>query len=159
MMLARNSDVMGAVSAIEMLERKWNGDFGYPWVFLNDVEFDEEFKRYVSLQHPPVLLFDVVMTLILINMECRNVTAATKSQVYFGLIPKEHWEQPAWIDEEKARKGREDLVRQKMPYAGMSMSFSYYISLRDMNMRKYRANDVMQIVSRECMSLLLRRCG
>ncbi|KAL0057151.1 hypothetical protein AAF712_016223 [Marasmius tenuissimus] len=34
---------------MEQLERRSNKRFGYPRVFLNVVEFDEEFKRRVPL--------------------------------------------------------------------------------------------------------------
>jgi hypothetical protein len=50
-MLARNSDLEGAVKAIKSLEHRWNHAFGYPWVFLNDVPFTEEFIRYASAPH------------------------------------------------------------------------------------------------------------
>jgi alpha 1,2-mannosyltransferase len=45
MMLARNSDLDGALSSIRELERQFNRNFGYPWVFLNEVEFTSEFKE------------------------------------------------------------------------------------------------------------------
>ena len=42
----------------------------------------------------------------------------TPSQVEFGLIPREHWFQPDWIDEEKATKGRADMVEKGIIYGG-----------------------------------------
>lgn len=44
-MLARNSDIEGAFASIKSLEEKFNSKFNYPYVFLNDVPFTEEFKR------------------------------------------------------------------------------------------------------------------
>jgi alpha 1,2-mannosyltransferase len=44
-MLARNSDVNGAVRSIRALEDRFNRKHGYPYVFLNDVPFTENFKR------------------------------------------------------------------------------------------------------------------
>ena len=35
-----------------------------------------------------------------------------------GLVPKEHWSIPSWIDEEKARKAREDMEQRKIIYGG-----------------------------------------
>ncbi|KAJ7867702.1 glycolipid 2-alpha-mannosyltransferase-domain-containing protein [Mycena olivaceomarginata] len=43
-----------------------------------------------------------------------NATAG----VSFGLVPKEHWFQPEWIDEGKARAGRNKMVAQDIIYAG-----------------------------------------
>lgn len=43
-MLARNSDVDGAVSTVTQIEQRFNHKFRYPYVFLNDAPFDEVFK-------------------------------------------------------------------------------------------------------------------
>ncbi|KAJ7888145.1 hypothetical protein B0H14DRAFT_3430333 [Mycena olivaceomarginata] len=43
-----------------------------------------------------------------------NATAG----VSFGLVSKEHWFQPEWIDEDKARAGRDKMVAQDILYAG-----------------------------------------
>lgn len=42
--LVRNEEVDGMVQAMRDLERTWNSKFNYPWTFLNDVPFTEEFK-------------------------------------------------------------------------------------------------------------------
>ena len=52
--------------------------------------------------------------------ESRQVTAVTNSTVSFGQIPPEDWYQPDWIDEEKAKAGRDSLVRQGIIYGGGS---------------------------------------
>ena len=41
--LARNSEVEEVVGSMLQLEERFNWKFGYPWVFLNDVPFSEEF--------------------------------------------------------------------------------------------------------------------
>ena len=46
-MLARNMDVEGAVNAVRELEDRFNRNFNYPWVFLNDEPFSDDFKRCV----------------------------------------------------------------------------------------------------------------
>lgn len=51
-------------------------------------------------------------------MECRKVVAVTSSNVSFGVIPREDWFQPDWIDEEKAKAGRDALVEQGIVYGG-----------------------------------------
>ncbi|KAJ8074225.1 hypothetical protein PM082_012528 [Marasmius tenuissimus] len=45
-----HSKIDGVLSSMEQLERRSNKRFGYPRVFLNVVEFDEEFKRRVPLR-------------------------------------------------------------------------------------------------------------
>lgn len=92
LMLARNSDADGAVAAVKDIELKFNQNRGYPWVFLNDEPFTDEFKRRVS-----VLI---------------------RSKVEFGQVPKEHWAQPDWIDEEKATAEREKMVEENVIYGG-----------------------------------------
>ncbi|PPQ69123.1 hypothetical protein CVT26_003571, partial [Gymnopilus dilepis] len=42
----------------------------------------------------------------------------TPAKVEFGLIPKEHWYQPDWIDEERAKKSREKMVEDNIIYGG-----------------------------------------
>jgi len=54
-------------------------------------------------------------------MVCRQVAAATSSNVSFGVIPHEDWFQPDWIDEEKAKAGRDALVEQGIVYGGESL--------------------------------------
>jgi alpha 1,2-mannosyltransferase len=44
-MLARNVDIEGAVDAVRELEDRFNRNFNYPWVFLNDEPFSDDFKR------------------------------------------------------------------------------------------------------------------
>jgi len=53
--------------------------------------------------------------------EFRQVTAVTNSTVSFGQIPREDWLQPDWIDEEKAKAGRDSLVKQGIIYGGGSL--------------------------------------
>lgn len=48
----------------------------------------------------------------------RQVAAVTSSNVSFGLIPPDDWNQPDWIDETRAKAGRDALVRQNIIYGG-----------------------------------------
>ncbi|KAK1216439.1 hypothetical protein PQX77_020936 [Marasmius sp. AFHP31] len=89
--LARNSELDGVLSSMEHVETRFNKRFGYPWVFLNEVEFEDEFKR--------------------------RVQEATSAPVSFGLIPHDHWYQPDWVDEDRAREGREKMKALNMIYA------------------------------------------
>ena len=45
LMLVRNSELNGALASVSQLERRFNARFGYPWVFLNEEPFTEEFKQ------------------------------------------------------------------------------------------------------------------
>ncbi|KAK0233500.1 glycosyltransferase family 15 protein [Armillaria fumosa] len=90
-MLCRNSDADGALSSIGFVEKRFNHRFGYPWVFLNEEEFTDEFKSRIS--------------------------AAISSPVSFGLIPREHWYQPHWIDETLAAAGRKKMAAANIIYA------------------------------------------
>lgn len=57
----------------------------------------------------------------------RRVTVLTDAPISFGQIPREHWYQPDWVDEEKARNGRLKMMAQGIIYAGawhQSLMFS-----------------------------------
>ncbi|TFK60515.1 glycosyltransferase family 15 protein [Pluteus cervinus] len=95
-MLARNSDITGVVNSIKQLERRFNHKFHYPYVFLNNVPFTKTFKQ--------------------------RVLELTDSTVEFGLIPREHWIQPDWIDEEKAYRARQRMKSLGVLY-GESLSY------------------------------------
>lgn len=90
--LARNSDLNSLLDSIRQVEDRFNNKFHYDWVFLNDEPFDDEFKRVTSA----------------------IVSGTTK----YGLIPKEHWSYPDWIDQEKAALAREQMVQKKVIYGG-----------------------------------------
>ncbi|KAF9467497.1 glycosyltransferase family 15 protein [Collybia nuda] len=90
--LARNSDLNGTVQSVYQIEERFNKKHRYPYVFLNDEPFTEEFKQRISLM--------------------------TSSLTEFGVIPSQHWNQPDWIDEEKAKKFRDKLVEQDIIYGG-----------------------------------------
>ena len=92
LMLARNSDVDSAIRSVRELEDKFNSKFQYPWTFLNEEPFSDEFKTRVS-----------------------NVISGP---VEFGLIPHDHWFQPEWIDEAKATAGRDKMVQDNIIYGG-----------------------------------------
>ncbi|THU89999.1 glycosyl transferase [Dendrothele bispora CBS 962.96] len=89
-MLARNNDVEGAIRSIRSLEDRFNAKHQYPYVLLNEVPFSDDFKRRLSV--------------------------ITPSHIDFGVIPREHWYQPQWIDEEKASKARERMKMENVKY-------------------------------------------
>lgn len=66
--LARNNELQDVISSMKSLERHFNQWYGYPYVFLNDEEFNDEFKIGV-----------------------KNYTAAN---VEFGVINASFWKFP-----------------------------------------------------------------
>jgi alpha 1,2-mannosyltransferase len=90
--LARNTDLDGIMRSVRDMEDRFNRKYGYPYVFLNDEAFTDEFKTRIS-----------------------NIIS---SKVEFGLVPRDHWVQPDWIDEEKAKASRDKMVEDKIIYGG-----------------------------------------
>lgn len=96
--LARNSDVWEIAKSIRQVEDRFNRRYNYDWVFLNDKPFDDNFKKIT--------------------------TNLVSGKTHYGLIPKEHWSFPEWIDEDKAAKVREDMKERKIIY-GDSISYRH----------------------------------
>jgi hypothetical protein len=50
--LARNGDIKGVAHSIKQIEDRFNRHYHYPYVFLNEQPFSEEFKRCVDVEAP-----------------------------------------------------------------------------------------------------------
>jgi alpha 1,2-mannosyltransferase len=96
--LARNQDVWEIARSIRQVEDRFNRRYNYDWVFLNDKPFDATFKKVT--------------------------TALVSGKTHYGEIPKEHWSFPEWIDQDKAKKVREDMAQRKIIY-GDSVSYRH----------------------------------
>ncbi|KAF7549027.1 hypothetical protein G7046_g8469 [Stylonectria norvegica] len=96
--LARNSDLWDIAKSIRQVEDRFNRRFGYDWVFLNDKPFDATFKKVTS--------------------------SLVSGNTFYGEIPREHWSYPEWIDQDKAKKVREDMAERKIIY-GDSVSYRH----------------------------------
>lgn len=61
-MLARNSDIEGAVSAVQSLEDRFNRWFKYPYIFLNNKAWSDEFIRRVgsTVSNGTATVFDTI---------------------------------------------------------------------------------------------------
>lgn len=46
---ARNGDINGVTLSMKQLENTWNGKYRYPYVFLNDEPFTQDFKECVHI--------------------------------------------------------------------------------------------------------------
>lgn len=93
LVLARNKDLEGIVKTIKSVERHFNRWFNYPYVFLNDEDFEELFKETVK-RH-------------------------TGSPVHFGIINDTMWGFPDWLDVQPARKAIERQGEAGIQYGGV----------------------------------------
>ena len=96
--LARNSDLWEIVKSIRQVEDRFNRNYHYDWVFLNDKPFDSTFKKVTS--------------------------ALISGTTHYEEIPEEHWSYPDFIDQEKARQVREKMAEKKIIY-GDSVSYRH----------------------------------
>ena len=87
---------------MRQIEDRFNREFHYPWVFLNDEPFTQEF---------------------------RLLTAGMASgDVEYGLIGKNEWQTPPWIDTEKAQRAMDQMVKQEVIY-GESFSYRFLCTI------------------------------
>ncbi|KAI8997406.1 nucleotide-diphospho-sugar transferase [Pilobolus umbonatus] len=96
--LTRNSELDQLRRTIHQLEARFNHKFNYPYVFLNDEEFTDEFKDLTS--------------------------SLTKAETKYGLIDKEFWSYPEWIDIAKADRLRQEMEDNQILYGG-SLSYRH----------------------------------
>jgi mannosyltransferase len=91
--LARNKELPGVLDSLKSFERHFNRWFHYPYVFLNNEEFNSTFKETIA-----------------------NYTSST---VEFGKIDSEHWGFPEWTDARVAKEGIAKQGDQAIMYGGM----------------------------------------
>lgn len=102
---------MGQIlTAIQAVEDRFNKNgYHYPYVFLNDEPFSQNF-------------IDATSALISSNASYGKLfllpTCYTTSYGDLGLVPTDHWVEPSWIDEEKAAASRAVLEEKQVLYAG-----------------------------------------
>lgn len=91
--LARNKELDGVIESMKSIERHFNRWFNYPYVFLNDGDFDDSFQATV-----------------------KNYTSST---VEFGKIDSSMWGYPDWVDHEVAKEGIRKQGDAAIMYGGM----------------------------------------
>ncbi|CAO3607271.1 unnamed protein product [Cunninghamella echinulata] len=96
--LARNSNLDGVRQSVRQMEDWFNRKFNYPYVFLNDEDFDEEFKELT--------------------------TSLTKAETFYGKIDESQWSFPSFIDQERAKQTRIKMAEQGIIY-GDSVSYRH----------------------------------
>jgi len=57
-----------------------------------------------------------------------RTSEVTDSKTQYGLIPMDHWVQPDWINEEKATKAREQMMKDQVIYGG---EFPIFMSISE----------------------------
>ncbi|KAI8323746.1 nucleotide-diphospho-sugar transferase, partial [Martensiomyces pterosporus] len=77
---------------------RFNRKHHYPYLFLNDEPFSEEFMQLIA--------------------------ASTTSNVTFALIPRDHWSLPDFIDEDRALEARQQMAANNVIYGG-SLSYRH----------------------------------
>lgn len=92
LVLCRNEELYSLLETIQNIEDRFNRNYGYDWVFLNDKPFEVDFIYYVS-------------------------NFISRGKLSFGQIPKEHWSYPPHIDRDYALLQRTLLSSQDVPYA------------------------------------------
>lgn len=92
MTLCQEGDLKGVVEVIRKLEDRFNKNYHYDWVFLNDAEYSDDFKA--------------------------QVTKFVSGKARFGVIPKEHWSYPSFIDQTKAKEERQRMEDDGVIYGG-----------------------------------------
>lgn len=84
--LVRNKELKQMIRTVKNYEDRFNHKFRYDWVFLNDEPFDDTFVDAMT-----------------------NLVSGTAK---FGVVPKEHWSVPSWVDQDKADKARKAMAEQ-----------------------------------------------
>jgi len=91
--LARNKELEGVIQSLKSIERHFNRWYHYPYVFLNDGEFNSTFKE--------------------------EVLKYTSAPVEWGKIEPEHWDFPACADPEVVKEGIAKQGDAAIMYGGM----------------------------------------
>lgn len=107
--LARNKELDGVIQSMKSIERHFNHWYNYPYVFLNDGDFNQTFKDTV-----------------------RNYTSA---KVEFGKVGPDMWGYPDWMDTKVAKEGIAKQGDAAVMYGGlesyhhMCRFYSGYVNL------------------------------
>lgn len=90
--LVRNSELSQTLQTMREIEDRFNKEYRYPWTFLNDVPFTEEFKKLT--------------------------TGMASGKTEYGLVPPEFWSLPSFINETKFDAALQDFEKRGVIYGG-----------------------------------------
>ncbi|QPG72830.1 hypothetical protein FOA43_000132 [Brettanomyces nanus] len=99
--LCRNSDLYDILETINNYNNRFNSEYRYDWVFLNDQQFTDEFKKLVKV--------------------------SVAGHAYFGQIPSQHWSLPNSVDHDTMKENMQKMINDPdgaPPYAD-SMSYRH----------------------------------
>ena len=91
-MLVRNRELYSALGSMRHIEDRFNRKFHYPWTFINDEPFTDEFKLYTR--------------------------GMASGPVEYAVIEPEEWEVPAHVDRVKANASMEAMEADGVIYGG-----------------------------------------
>ncbi|CAO0794216.1 unnamed protein product [Mucor circinelloides] len=91
-MLSREQEAIA--ETIVNFQDKFNKNFDYPYVFLNEEPFTEEFKGAMR-------------------------RAAPDATMKFGLVPESQWSYPSWVDQDKAAQSRKSMDDSGVLFGGL----------------------------------------
>jgi alpha 1,2-mannosyltransferase len=91
--LVRNNEAQALAGTLRDFEAKFNSRYHYPYVFLNDEPFTQEFK-------------DVIEPIV-------------SGVIEYGQVPYNEWSFPPWINETKAYEEMAKMEENNVRYAGM----------------------------------------
>lgn len=92
LMLCRNWELPGVLKSMRSLEDRFNRDYHYPWVFLNDVDFTDEFIK--------------------------ETTAMATGKTYYATIPAKDWNTPGYINRTKYDESIKEFIAEDVIYGG-----------------------------------------
>ncbi|CEI99035.1 hypothetical protein RMCBS344292_13129 [Rhizopus microsporus] len=96
--LVRNNELRPMRRTLREFEDRFNRKYNYPYVFLNDEPFTDEFKQSIS--------------------------ALTNAEIKFGLVPKEMWSVPNHVNETVMYNSLYDYASRNIMYGG-SLSYRH----------------------------------
>ncbi|KAF8472156.1 nucleotide-diphospho-sugar transferase [Kalaharituber pfeilii] len=89
-MLVRNRELKDAIASIKQVEDRFNRHYHYPWTFLNDEPFTDEFKE--------------------------STTKRASGKTQYGIIPSSQWSVPDHIDKSKMEKAIDAMSAKNIIY-------------------------------------------
>ncbi|GME86662.1 unnamed protein product [Ambrosiozyma monospora] len=115
--LVRNKELYLMLGSIQQLESRFNKDYNYDWVFLNDEPFTDKFIELTS--------------------------SMVSGTARYGIIPYEHWSYPDYVDAKKAKDIRTSRKWQSITY-GSSESYRHMCRYNSMFFYKHPIMDEYQ---------------